>query len=86
LAASVASPAPVPTETTTAPVTNGETKAAETPVAKNDKRKSSLPWLSKKEKATSDEEPKSPLARLRGTLKGKTSPKTEKAVETVSSA
>ena len=94
LATSVASPATVPTETTTAPVTNGETKAAETPVVKNDKRKSSIPWLGKKDKATtSDEEgekPKSPFARIRGTLKSKTSPKAEKApeksVETVSSA
>merc|ERR1711939_268896 len=72
LATSVASPATVPTETTEAPVTNGETKATETPVVKTDKRKSSLPWLSKKEKATtSDEEtekPKSPFAKLRATV------------------
>ncbi|KAK0118181.1 hypothetical protein ONS95_012486 [Cadophora gregata] len=85
LATSVASPATVPTETSDAPVTNGETKAAETPTVKTDKRKSSLPWLSKKEKATtSDEEtekPKSPFAKLRATVKGKTSPKAEKVSE-----
>ncbi|KAL5314741.1 hypothetical protein ACEPPN_017387 [Leptodophora sp. 'Broadleaf-Isolate-01'] len=82
LATSVASPATVPAETTEVPATNGETKAAETPVVKSDKRKSSLPWLSKKEKATtSDEEtekPKSPFAKLRATVKGKASPKAEK--------
>jgi len=85
LATSVASPTTVPTETAEAPVTNGETKAAETPVVKSDKRKSSLPWLSKKEKATtSDEEtekPKSPFAKLRATVKGKSSTKAEKASE-----
>jgi hypothetical protein len=85
LATSVASPATVPAETTEAPVTNGETKAAETPVVKTDKRKSSLPWLTKKDKtATSDEEtekPKSPFAKLRATVKGKSSPKAEKAAE-----
>jgi hypothetical protein len=86
LATSVASPATVPTETVA--VTNGETKPAETPAVKSDKRKSSLPWLnSKKEKAaTSDEEgekekPLSPFAKLRATVKGRTSPKTEKAPE-----
>jgi len=86
LAAAVASPATVPTETTELPETNGETKT-ETPVVKADKRKSSLPWLSKKEKPTSDDEvtekPKSPFAKLRATVKGKTSPKAvEKPVET----
>lgn len=94
LATSVASPATVPTETTTLHTTNGETKAAEAPVVKSDKRKSSLPWLNKKEKTTtSDEEgekPKSPFARIRGTIKSKTSPKAEKApeksIETVRSA
>lgn len=86
LATSVASPATVPTETTEIPVeTNGETKA-EAPAVKSDKRKSSLPWLSKKEKpATSDDEvtekPKSPFAKLRATVKGKTSPKAEKVAE-----
>ncbi|KAF4632565.1 hypothetical protein G7Y89_g5566 [Cudoniella acicularis] len=64
-----------------APVTNGETKT-ETPVVKSDKRKSSIPWLTKKEKPTSDEEgvekPKSPFAKLRATVKGKSSPKAEK--------
>jgi len=81
LAASVVSPATAPVET--APVTNGETKT-EAPVVKNDKRKSSLPWLNKKEKATSDEEtekPKSPFAKLRATVKSKSSPKAEKPVE-----
>jgi len=81
LATSVASPATVPTETSPA-VTNGETKATETPVAKTDKRKSSLPWLSKKDKPTSDDEaekPKSPfLTRVMGTVKGKKAEKTEK--------
>jgi len=80
LATSVASPATVPTEDATPAVTNGETKATETPVVKADKRKSSLPWLSKKEKTTSDDEadkPKSPfLSRVIGTVKGK---KAEKA-------
>jgi hypothetical protein len=66
--------------------TNGATAAAETPVTKSEKRKSSLPWLSKKEKpVTSDDEaekekPLSPFAKLRATVKGK-SPKTEKAPE-----
>jgi hypothetical protein len=74
---------PVVAETTeAAPATNGETKAAtETPAPKT--RKQSLPWLSKKEKpATSDEEvekPKSPFAKLRDTVKGKSSPKAPKA-------
>jgi hypothetical protein len=72
-------------ETTEAPATNGETKVAETPAPKTRKGSSSLPWLSKKEKpATSDEEvekPKSPFAKLRATVKGKTSPKAEKAAE-----
>ncbi|KUJ24368.1 uncharacterized protein LY89DRAFT_572608, partial [Mollisia scopiformis] len=89
LATSVASPATVPTETTEAPVTNGETKATEVPTTKSDKRKSSLPFFTKKEKVASDEEgekvekPKSPspFAKLRGTLKSKTSPKAEKAAE-----
>ncbi|KAI9648288.1 hypothetical protein NHQ30_002920 [Ciborinia camelliae] len=76
-----------PAETTEAPVTNGETpKAAETPVSKADKRKSALPWLSKKDKsaATSDEEtdkPKSPFAKLRATVKSKSSPKADKTAE-----
>jgi hypothetical protein len=83
LAASVVSPATAPVETTEAPVANGETKA-EAPVVKTDKRKSSLPWLNKKDKPSSDEEgekPKSPFAKLRATVKGKTSPKTEKATD-----
>jgi len=83
LAASVVSPATAPVETTEAPVTNGETKT-ETPAVKNDKRKSSLPWLNKTDKATSDEEsekPKSPFAKLRATIKGKSSPKAEKPAE-----
>lgn len=80
LAASVVSPATAPVETTEAPVTNGETKT-EAPAVKNDKRKSSIPWLNKAEKATSDEEgekPKSPFAKFRATIKGKSSPKVEK--------
>jgi hypothetical protein len=73
---------PVVAETEAAPITNGETKVAtETPAPKT--RKQSLPWLSKKEKpATSDEEvekPKSPFAKLRDTVKGKTSPRAPKA-------
>jgi len=81
LATSVASPATVPTETTgDVPATNGESKAAEAPFLKADRRKSSLPWLSKKEKsAASDEEgeekPLSPFAKLRATVKGRSSPK-----------
>ncbi|TAQ90774.1 hypothetical protein B7494_g916 [Chlorociboria aeruginascens] len=78
LATSVASPATVPTESTTI----GTESKVEAPAAtKTDKRKSSLPWLSKKEKATSDEEgekPKSPFAKFRATVKGKSSPKADK--------
>ncbi|KAA8575047.1 hypothetical protein EYC84_004267 [Monilinia fructicola] len=76
-----------PVEATEAPATNGETpKAAETPTVKTDKRKSSLPWLNKKEKSatTSDEEtekPKSPFAKLRATVKSKSSPKADKTAE-----
>lgn len=79
--------APAPVEATEAPVTNGETpKAVETPITKADKRKSSLPWLNKKDKsaATSDEEtekPKSPFAKLRATVKSKSSPKADKTAE-----
>ncbi|TVY42456.1 hypothetical protein LSUB1_G001737 [Lachnellula subtilissima] len=83
LATSVETPATVPAETTTLP-TNGETKT-EVPTTKTDKRKSSLPWMTKKEKPTSDEEgekPKSPFAKLRATVKGKSSPKTEKVEKT----
>lgn len=72
--------AEAPAATTEAPVTNGEAKT-ETPTVKADKRKSSLPWLTKKEKPTSDDEaekPKSPFAKLRATVKGKSSPKAEK--------
>ncbi|PQE21769.1 immunogenic protein [Rutstroemia sp. NJR-2017a WRK4] len=75
----------VPAEATEAPAVNGETKAPEAPVTKADKRKSTLPWLTKKEKsATSDDEaekPLSPFAKLRATVKGKSSPKTEKTAE-----
>jgi hypothetical protein len=69
-----------------AAATNGATPAADAPVTKSEKRKSSLPWLSKKEKAvTSDDEaekekPLSPFAKLRATVKGK-SPKAEKPAE-----
>lgn len=84
LATEVAPVVPAP-ESTETPATNGETKAAETPAVKSDKRKSSLPWLTKKEKpATSDEEaekPKSPFAKLRATVKGRSAPKTEKKEE-----
>ncbi|TVY49817.1 hypothetical protein LOCC1_G000458 [Lachnellula occidentalis] len=81
LATSVETPAAVPSETATLP-TNGETKT-EVPTTKTDKRKSSLPWMTKKEKPTSDEEsekPKSPFAKLRATVKGK--PKAEKVEKT----
>ncbi|PQE03342.1 immunogenic protein [Rutstroemia sp. NJR-2017a BBW] len=75
----------VPAEATEAPAVNGETKVPEAPVTKADKRKSTLPWLNKKEKsATSDDEaekPLSPFAKLRATVKGKSSPKTEKTAE-----
>ncbi|KAI9047733.1 hypothetical protein LZ554_008443 [Drepanopeziza brunnea f. sp. 'monogermtubi'] len=79
-----ATPTAVPTEATEVQATNGEAKATETPTAKSDKRKSTLQWLSKKEKTGSDEEgekPKSPFAKLRATVKGKTSPKAEKVSE-----
>lgn len=89
LATSVASPATVPTETVEAPVTNGETKVEAAPTTKSDKRKSSLPFFTKKEKVTSDEEgekaekPKSPgpFAKLRATVKAKSSPKAEKVAD-----
>ncbi|KAK2625547.1 hypothetical protein QTJ16_004859 [Diplocarpon rosae] len=86
LATSVAAPSTAPNETVEAPVTNSETRTAETPITKAEKRKSSLPWLSKKEKATtpSDEEtekPKSPFAKLRATVKAKSSSKSDKAIE-----
>ncbi|KAI6717001.1 hypothetical protein JHW43_000467 [Diplocarpon mali] len=86
LATSVAAPTTAPSETTVNPVNNGETKPAETPMTKAEKRKSSLPWLNKKEKTitTSDEEtdkPKSPFAKLRATVKAKSSPKAEKISE-----
>jgi len=97
LAASVASPATVPTET----ITNGtpaaeaeeatpedkvETKAETKPETKSSARKSSLPFGlgTKKEKTTEIEGEKtlSPFAKLRQTVKAKTSPKaTEKAPE-----
>ncbi|CZR55329.1 uncharacterized protein PAC_05216 [Phialocephala subalpina] len=90
LGTDVSSPATVPTETTEAPVTNGETKA-EAPTTKSDKRKSSLPFFNKKEKVPATEEegekaekPKSPgfsFSKLRATVKGKSSPKAEKAAE-----
>jgi hypothetical protein len=93
LATSVASPT-VPAETTEAvPATNGETKTETTPVVKSDKRKSSLPWLNKKDKSapTSDEEtdkPKSPFAKLRATVKGKKAAEkpAESAAETSAAA
>ncbi|EKD18196.1 immunogenic protein [Drepanopeziza brunnea f. sp. 'multigermtubi' MB_m1] len=84
LAPSVATPTAAPTESTEVQATNGEAKATDTPTAKSEKRKSTLQWLSKKEKTGSDEEgekPKSPFAKLRATVKGKTSPKAEKVSE-----
>ncbi|QSZ37641.1 hypothetical protein DSL72_008740 [Monilinia vaccinii-corymbosi] len=83
----LATDAASPVETSEVPATNGETpKAPEVPSAKADKRKSTLPWLNKKEKSatTSDEEtekPKSPFAKLRATVKAKSSPKADKAAE-----
>lgn len=89
LATSIASPATVPTETTTvgepAAAAATETKVEATPEAKADKRKSSLPFGfgSKKEKNIDGaEKPLSPFAKLRQTVKGKKSeeaaaPKTE---------
>lgn len=88
LVAGVASPATVPVETTEAPVTNGAT-TTEVPAVKSEKRKSSLSFGfgNKKEKATtSDEEtekPKSPFAKFRATVKGR-SPKVEKTPEKAS--
>jgi len=71
---------PLATEETPAAVETPEVKT-ETPAVKSEKRKSSLPFLSKKDKAaTSDEEgekPLSPFAKLRATVRGK---KAEKAV------
>lgn len=80
LATSVASPATVPTEVTDATATTGETKTTETPAVKSDKRKSSMPFFGKKDKATSSDEDgevtnPSPFAKLRATIKGKSSPK-----------
>lgn len=89
LATDVSSPATVPTETTEAPVTNGEAKV-EAPTTKTDKRKSSLPFFTKKDKVPATEEgeaaekPKSPgfsFSTLRKTIKGKSSPKAEKAAD-----
>ena len=69
----MSSPATVPTETTEA-TTNGEPKKDV-----KEKRKSSLPFLGKREKSPSpsDGESKSPFSKLRATIKSKTSPKTE---------
>jgi hypothetical protein len=75
LDASVASPATVPTETKeVAPATNGEHK-------KSDKRKSSIPFLNKKEKAALADDGESPkaekpsggfsLGKLRATIRGR---------------
>ena len=81
LAAAVAAEAPAETA-----ATNGATPATEAPAIKTEKRKSSLPWLSKKEKpVASDDEaekekPLSPFAKLRATVKGK-APKAEKPAE-----
>ncbi|CAH0056609.1 unnamed protein product [Clonostachys solani] len=80
LAVEVSSPATVPTETTetTAAVaspTNGEPRKDA-----KEKRKSSIPFLGKREKSPSgegEERSKSPFSKLRATIKGKTSHKTE---------
>lgn len=81
LATSIASPATVPAET----VTNGEA-AAETTEVKTEKHKSTLPFgLGQKKEKSSEgqgEKPLSPFAKLRQTVKHKTSSKSaEKPVE-----
>lgn len=82
LATSLASPATVPTETTTAePITSeaSDVKAETKPEVKSDRRKSSLPFGfgAKKEKTTETEGEKSmsPFAKLRQTVKHKATPK-----------
>ncbi|KFX92118.1 hypothetical protein O988_07421 [Pseudogymnoascus sp. VKM F-3808] len=88
LATSIASPATVPAETVAA-----EPAAETTTETKAEKRKSALPFglgqkKEKAEKATESEgekaeKPLSPFAKLRQTVKGKTSPKAaEKSTET----
>lgn len=80
LAVEVSSPATVPTETTetaaaVASPTNGEPRKDA-----KEKRKSSIPFLGKREKSPSgegEERSKSPFSKLRATIKGKTSHKTE---------
>ena len=79
LATSIASPATVPTETTTigepSTVASTEAKVEGTQETRADKRKSSLPFGfgSKKEKTVDGEKPLSPFAKLRQTVKGKKS-------------
>lgn len=90
LATSIASPATVPTETTSvepaaAAAATTETKVEATPESKADRRKSSLPFGfgSKKEKTVDGEKPLSPFAKLRQTVKGKKAEHSaEKAEET----
>jgi len=82
LAVDVSSPATVPTETTEAAApTNGEPKKDV-----KEKRKSSLPFLGKREKSPSPSEgeeksSQSAFSKLRATIKGKASPKAEKPTE-----
>lgn len=88
LGASIASPATVPTEAVSGEpaVEAAEVKTENKTEVKSDKRKSSLPFGlgQKKEKSpeVEGEKPLSPFAKLRQTVKHKTSPKTaEKAPE-----
>jgi len=84
LSAEVNSPATVPTETTD--VTPAAGAAEPKKEMKSDKRKSSLPFLNKKEKAaSSDEEGEKPkggmFSKFRQTVKGKSSKPVEKSAE-----
>lgn len=84
LAVDVSSPATVPTETTEVSAPNAEVKKDV-----KEKRKSSLPFLGKREKSPSpadgEERSKSPFSKLRATIRGKTASKPEEkpAEETV---
>lgn len=81
MAVDVASPATVPTETTEAPVTNGDAKK------EKEKRKSSLPFtFGKRDKspgpAAEGDEKKGAFSKLRATIKGKGAAKSdEKPIE-----
>jgi len=85
LAENVESAAPAEAGIAEAPATNGETKTPEAPATtKADKRKSTLPWMTKKDKsAASDDEPEKPLsplfAKIRATVKR--NPKADKSAE-----